>query len=184
VAIVDSVNKHNITLKKITFLGRGEPTLNKQYPEMLTYAHHQLNNTILSMDTNATQKFKEEYLLLDWINCSVDGSTSASYETYRRGGQFASTQRFMQDAVRMRDANRSRCRIRWKYILFDTTSDPKLLDLAQKMAKNIGIDELDFVITAVGSYDGSVQPHKTSLEQMTKYITTNRIFPHTTVSLS
>lgn len=184
--IIDSIQEHAIRLERMTFVGRGEPTLNKQFPKMLEYARTNIPKLIMSMDTNSTHQFKPEYLLMDWINCSIDGSTKEAYDTYRKGGNFDSAMAFMREGVKLKkELNRS-CKIRWKYILFNTTESTELLDLAQEIADDIGIDELDFVITACGAADGSVTPPKimNTFAIVTNYINNHKIFNNTVVSRS
>jgi organic radical activating enzyme len=184
--MIDSITQNNVTLKRITYVGRGEPTLNKKFPQMINYARHKIPNIIMSMDTNSNQPFKKEYLGLDWINCSIDGSTPEAYSTYRRRGKFEPAIKFMQDAVEARNTFGSNCRIRWKYILFDTTESDELLNLAQNMARTIGIDQLDFVITTVGGYDGTIAP-ATRFKTMADfqfYLDASPIFPGAMVSRS
>jgi len=185
-SMIDSMVMHSVNLRKFTFVGRGEPTLNKQFPDMIAQARQRMPNTIMSMDTNATQEFKDEYLLLDWINCSIDGSTEEAYNTYRYGGDFFKAIRFMRKAVYQKAIHQSTCKIIWKYILFNTTEDIELLNTAQNMARSLGIDELHFVITAVGSHDGTVTPAKTmnNFDVITDYIKTNPIFHNVLVTLS
>jgi sulfatase maturation enzyme AslB (radical SAM superfamily) len=182
--IVDSIVEHAVRLERIAFVGRGEPTLNKSFPQMLNYARANLPRLTMSMDTNSTQPFKTEYLLMTWINCSIDGSTKESYDTYRRGGDFSSAIEFMRQAATKKKQLGRDCKIRWKYILFSTNSEKRLLDKAQEMAKEIGVDELDFVITACGAADGSILPFPTTVAEMTNYINNNKIFHNTIVSRS
>ena len=176
--------KHNVTINRIQYCGKGEPTLNKNLPLMIKYAYdHKIPQ---SMDTNATHELKDEYLLLDRINCSIDGSDEQSYLTYRRGGDFQKAINFMTTAAQVKASTGSNCQIRWKYILFDTTEDEHKLDKAQELAKKIGIDQLDFVITSCGAYDGSVKPTSRFkiLDNLRNYINNNRIFDNTIASRS
>lgn len=183
-AILDSLQNHHIKVRKISYIGRGEPTLNKQFPQMLTLTRELFPKTLLSFDTNATQEFQSEYLLADWIHCSIDGSTEESYAGYRYGGEFLRTIRFMRTAVYHKMMSRAKCQIIWKYILFDHTAKEHLLNQAQQMALNLGIDELQFIITPVGSYDGSITPSQTTIGAMEDYIRRNDIFHNTTIRLS
>lgn len=156
--MIDCCVKHAVRIERIHYCGRGEPTLNKRLPEMIVYAHSKLPQTLQSMDTNCNQEFVNDYLLLDHINCSIDGSTQDAYESYRRRGNWQKALNFMRTAVEQKKAQQSTCSIRWKYILLSVTEDPKSLMRTQEMAKEIGIDELDFVITSCASNDGSVLP--------------------------
>lgn len=185
-AMIASMVRHQVTLQKISFVGRGEPTLNKHLPEMILEAKYHDSSVTMSMDTNATQEFKDEYLVLDWINCSVDGSTDKSYKTYRHGGDFLRAIRFMRKAVYQKAVHNSGCKIIWKYILFNTTESIELMNKAQKMAGDLGIDELHFVVTAVGSHDGVITPAKNmnTMEAIYNYLHDNHIFPNVLVTLS
>ncbi len=184
--IIDSLVNHAVRLKRIAFVGRGEPTLNKEFPEIIAYARANIPSVFMSMDSNSTQLFKEEYLVLDKINCSIDGSTKQSYDTYRRGGNFESALKFMSQAASAKKRLNSSCKIQWKYILFNTTEDIKLLNKAQEIASDLAIDELNFVITACGAADGSVSPPlvMNTIVKVEDYIKTHKIFQNVTVSRS
>lgn len=184
--MINSIVRNNVTLKRIAYVGRGEPTLNKQFPAMLEQARKLIPDVIMSMDTNSNQPWRNEYLNLNWINCSIDGSTSQAYSTYRLRGKFEPAIKFMENAVAARDATAHNCKIRWKYILFNTTESDELLNRAQQMAKDIGIDELDFVITTVGAHDQSVIPAARfkTMAQFNEYLAGNPIFPGAMVSRS
>lgn len=186
VKIVDSLVNHDVKVKRIRFVGRGEPTLNKKYPEMLVYASRMMPYTKLSMDTNANQEFKQEYLLLDTINCSIDGVEQSSYAKYRIGGVLDKALNFMRAGVELINKYESSCKIVWKYILFDVNDQLEHLNKAQQIAKQIGISELRFIMTHAGSFDGKVKPSQmfNSMKQLQMYIESNRIFNQTSGSFA
>ncbi len=186
IKIIDSTIEHAVKLQRIAFVGRGEPTLNKDFPAMIRHARENVPGIVMSMDTNATQPFKEEYLLLDWINCSIDGSTKESYDAYRLEGDFGKTISFIAEAVESKKRLNKNCKIRWKYILFNTSESKELMDKAQEMSKELGVDELNFVITDCGSHDNSVLPaqNMNTLNKVNHYINNSRIFKETVVSHS
>ncbi len=182
--MLDCTKAHNVEIKRIQYCGKGEPTLNKALPDMIKYAHD--NNIGQSIDTNSNQEFNDTYLLLDKINCSIDGSSKEAYGTYRRKGNWNKAIDFMGTAAKHKRQTGSKCIIRWKYILFDTTESIEQLNTAQKMACELGIDELDFVITACGAFDSSVLPprYMNSIKAVQQYIADNPIFHKTMVSRS
>lgn len=185
--IIDSISEHAVVLDRLNFVGRGEPTMNKRLGDMVVYCKANLPKTIINMDTNSTQSFDEDFLLMDFFNCSIDGSTAEAYQTYRRQGNFSNAISFMTKAVEAKNRLKRTCKIRWKYILFNTTEHPDLLIKAMQMAKDIGIDELDFVVTACGAMDGSVTPavHFTTVQSVKDFIMqNNRYFANTVVSRS
>lgn len=186
VSMIDSIVTHAVKLERIAFVGRGEPTLNKRFPDMISYIRQALPNVIMSMDTNSTQAFKEDYLLLNWINCSIDGSEKSAYDTYRRNGNYDAAIKFLSEAAASKRILKRACKVRWKYILFNTTEHLHLLNKAQQMALDFGIDELDFVITAAGAADGTVTPPivMNTVTKMQSYLNENKIFPSVVVSRS
>lgn len=182
--MIDCCKLNNVEINRIQYCGKGEPTLNKSLPDMIKYAHS--NNIWQSMDTNSNQEFNDAYLFLDRINCSIDGSDEKSYSTYRRNGNWNKAIAFMRTAANRKLETKSKCIVRWKYILFDTTESIDQLNQAQKIAQEIGIDELDFVITACGAYDLSVTKSQkmSQIATVENYIKENRIFKNTVVSRS
>ena len=179
--MIRSVINNQVALDRIAFVGRGEPTLNHQYPSMIRFARGAMPNLTMSMDTNSNQPFKIEYLSLNWVNCSIDGSDQDSYGMYRRGGRFSKALEFMRFGAEMKKREKSKCQIKWKYILFDSNDSDECMHRAQHIAIDLGIDELDFIITHCGAYDGSVKPSSRfqTLEQLDQYIKNNPIFPMT-----
>lgn len=182
--IVDALSYNDIKLLRMSFVGRGEPTLNEELPDMITYVRTVMPAIKLTMDTNATHAFKPEYLNLDLLNCSIDGSTPESYSTYRRNGTWDKTIQFMRNAAKYKRESNKRCLINWKYILFDTTDNIQLLDGAQRLATELNIDRLEFVLTNCGASDGSVKPSQElrTLQDVQSYINSSKIFPHTIAS--
>lgn len=169
---------HNdVSVEKITFVGRGEPTLCHQLPDMIGYCRDKID-TFMSMDTNCTQPFYRSYADLDNINCSIDGATNESYAKYRIGGNLDKTIQFMQQCV---NAN-GRCKVTWKYILFDTNDSIEEMNLAQQIAKSIGVDDLKFIVTNFAG--GNVTPSKKFINtlQVDNYINSNKIFENCTTS--
>jgi wyosine [tRNA(Phe)-imidazoG37] synthetase (radical SAM superfamily) len=182
-SIMRSVKRHDVTVRRIGFGGRGEPTLNPRLPEIARRCREACPAAIIETDTNAQHPFHDDFLLLDAIFCSIDGSTQESYETYRIGGRFEKCLKFMKAAVERKRALNSNCQIVWKYILFNTTESIELLDLAQHTAAELGIDTLWFVITWTAGTNGKVFPPRkmTTQEAVQAYLESHPIFPDTRV---
>jgi organic radical activating enzyme len=166
--IIDSTLYHGVTTKRISFVGRGEPTLNRDFPAMLDYMQGYKTHSL--MDTNANQPYDPSYRVLSWINCSIDGSTAESYDTYRRGGKFDKVVQFMRDAVD------DGANVRWKYILFDTTESDELMLKALRMSKEIGVGKIRFIITHIGAKDKTVMPGKKTMPEIEKFLASQSIF--------
>ena len=188
--MIRSIINNQVELNRIAFVGRGEPTLNSRYPDMIKFARGTMPDLIMSMDTNSNQQFKPEYLSLNWINCSIDGSDQDSYGMYRRGGRFDKALEFMRSGTEMKKHENSKwtttfgrvsCKIKWKYILFDSNDSDECINRAQRIATSLGIDELDLIITHCGAHDGSVKPSPRfkTLEKLNQYIVANPLFNKT-----
>lgn len=147
-SVLFSLVLHKIKVNHVSFVGRGEPTLSPQFPAMLNIIRKALPDTFMFMDTNCNQPFKDEYFNLTQINCSVDGSDPEKYPLYRVNGKLDLALKFMRDAAKRKKELGAKTIIAWKYILFDTTDDDEQIRNAQRLAKEMGVDRLDFNLTA------------------------------------
>jgi radical SAM protein with 4Fe4S-binding SPASM domain len=71
---------------------RGEPLMNRELPEMITYADRARLMTVLSTNLNSMDREMAETLIdcgLKKLIVSVDGATEETYETYRVGGNLS-----------------------------------------------------------------------------------------------
>jgi MoaA/NifB/PqqE/SkfB family radical SAM enzyme len=182
--MINSIISNNVHLNRMAYVGRGEPTLNRQLSKMISFARQRMPGLQMSMDTNSNQAFLDEYLQLDWINCSIDGCDQDSYSKYRKGGQYSKAIDFMRNGVNKKLLSKSKCVIKWKYILFDTNDTDAQLNKAQSTAESLGVDELNFIITHTGAYDGSVNPSQRfkTVSDLNTYLSANRIFSRTSGS--
>ena len=179
--IILSCIHNQVKVDKIAFVGRGEPTLSNQLSDMIKYCKEKTDIN-MSMDTNCTQNFNDNYTMLHNINCSIDGATNQSYDKYRIGGNFEKTIDFMKKCVASKISHNRTCNIVWKYILFNTNDSYQEMNLAQHIANQIGIDELRFVITNFAG--GNVQPscNFTTIDSVQQYLQNNKIFDNSTIN--
>ena len=171
--------EHDVQVRIINLAGRGEPTLSPHLPEIVRTCRQAFPNAVMEMETNAQHAFKDEFLMLSVIYCSIDGSTPESYVTYRVGGSFEKAMTFLRTASARKRELRARTRLRWKYILFDTTESEELLNRAQRMALDAGADEILFVISKMAGTNGQVFPARnlTTPQAVERYLQANPIFP-------
>ncbi len=79
---------------------------------------------------------------------SIDGATQASYERYRQRGRLDVALAAMRAMVdEKRKAGRDVPFLNWRYILFNWNDSDEEMDLARRMAEEIGIDRLCWEIT-------------------------------------
>ena len=186
-AVVDNIARscvqHNVTVRRVGFGGRGEPTLSPYTPQIIRSCREAFPNAVLESDTNAQHTFKDEFLMLDAMYCSIDGSTPEAYATYRLGGNFENAISFLRAAVKRKKELGARTEFYWKYILFNTTESVELMNKAQEMARDIGVDVLLFVITWMAGTNGKVFPPRkmTTFDALNAYLRANPIFPNTRI---
>ena len=135
-----------LELQQVHYIGWGEPLLHPQFGALVDIVKSDFP-AALQMATTAGNVCFEAAVgaaPLDNLIVSCDGARQESYEKYRRGGNFADVQRFMQQAKR---AGRKDLHVEWKYILFEfNDSDDEIL-AAQTIAEDLGIDSLLFIVT-------------------------------------
>ncbi|MEW6363606.1 MAG: radical SAM protein [Acidobacteriota bacterium] len=84
----------------------------------------------------------------DEITFSIDGSSPAVYERYRRGGDFNRAIKNMGALVAARNAaGRESPIVNWRYILFNWNDSDEEMNGARRMAMCLGVDRLCWEIT-------------------------------------
>ncbi len=137
------------TLEYMEFHLGGENFMHKQWGRMLRYAKEHNPGVFILTSTNGhyfrTEKERQELLDcgIDGVIFSIDGATPTSYAKYRVGGDFDHVIESLRAILRMRRAQgRTRPLTAWRYILFKWNDSPEEMDLARRMAKEIGVDYL------------------------------------------
>jgi len=141
------------TLGRIDFFNYGEAFLHKQAVEMCEYVKSKYPHVYLYTSTNGLALTEEKARQLsrsgiDEVTFSIDGATQASYERYRRRGKLdvaLSNLRAMADEKRR--AGLDVPFLNWRYILFTWNDSDEEMQLARKMAAEIGVDRLCWELT-------------------------------------
>ena len=85
---------------------------------------------------------------IDEVTFSIDGATPESYVQYRQRGDFAKAIRNLTALVDEKRKNGLDVPfVNWRYILFTHNDSDEEMDLARKMAAEIGVDRLSWEIT-------------------------------------
>jgi MoaA/NifB/PqqE/SkfB family radical SAM enzyme len=120
----------------------GEPLLHRRFPEFVAAARSHLLYTVTS--TSLSTRIDAEALVasgLDRLVAAIDGATSATYSRYRRGGDFGLVLDNLRNIVRARKAQSTRKPwLVWQFLAFEHNVHE--VELAGKLAREIGIDEL------------------------------------------
>ncbi len=140
-------------LARIDFFNYGEAFLHKRAVEMCEYIKSHFPHVYLYTSTNGLA-FKEDQVRrlvnsgIDEVTFSIDGATPESYAMYRRRGDFAKAIQNLRTAVEEKHrGGRDIPFINWRYILFTHNDSDAEMQLARRMAAEIGVDRLSWELT-------------------------------------
>lgn len=148
--LIDDIDGAGLSVGEMAFCGRGEPLLHPQFAEMMQHARARLPQTFYSVVTSGNAPYSDGLQLVDHVDFSIDGAYPESYEIYRKGGDFHRVLRLAKAIVagrRPEDEAGPRPRLRWRFILFEHNDSEEEIIHAQKLAREIGFDEMLFVLT-------------------------------------
>ncbi len=147
--VIEVFNRLGPYLKKVMLCNWGEPFLNKDLIQEITFLqkHYDLQ---LILSTNLNTKFSKEQAKdlidsgLDVLICSIDGATQETYETYRKKGKLNIALENLKLITKAKREKYSRNPlIIWQYLVFKHNEHE--LEKAKKLAKEIGVDKINFV---------------------------------------
>jgi len=148
--VIDEAGPH---LGRIDFFNYGEAFLHKRAVEMCAYIKSRHPHIYLYTSTNGGALSEEQARRLvhsgiDEVTFSIDGATPESYIQYRQRGKFDVSMRNLRAMVdEKRRAGRDLPFINWRYILFTWNDSDEEMELARRMAVEIGVDRLCWEIT-------------------------------------
>ncbi len=148
--VVDEVGP---SLVRIDFFNYGETFLHKRAVEMCEYIKARYPHIYLYTSTNGLPFDEEKARRLvrsgiDEVTFSIDGATQASYERYRQRGRLDVALRHLRTMVdEKRRLGRDVPVLNWRYILFVWNDSDEEMDLARRLAAEIGVDRLTWEIT-------------------------------------
>ncbi|MCX7734596.1 MAG: radical SAM protein [bacterium] len=126
----------------------GEPFLNKQIFDFISYAHSKRIKTRVSTNLNF---FKDDFALkliesgLDELVVSIDGASEETYSRYRIGGNFAKVMNNLERIVETKRKMKSKKpKILWQFIIMKHNESE--IEKAVGISKRLGI-EISFIPT-------------------------------------
>jgi hypothetical protein len=147
------VDEAGPSLERIEFFNYGEAFLHKRAIEMCEYIKARFPNVYLYTSTNGLA-FNEEQVRrlvrsgIDEVTFSVDGATQESYAKYRQRGDLAKAVANMRAAAGEKHAiGRDVPFLNWRYILFTHNDSDEEMDLARRIAADVGVDRLCWELT-------------------------------------
>lgn len=139
----------------LTFYFQGEPYLNPDFLNMVTYASQKKIYTSTSTNAhylNEEQAEKTVQSGLDRLIISIDGTTQEVYEQYRVGGQLNKVIEGTKHIV----AAKQKLNSQTPYVVFQflvvRPNEHQLHDV-EKLAKELGVDEVLFKTAQVYDYE-------------------------------
>lgn len=147
--VLDSIARAGMSVRWMYFSGRGEPTLHPRLWEMVALAKKRLGTDFL-VNTNGNARYDDAIVDsgLDKIKIAIDGVDQQAYAHYRRGGRLDNLLALTRGIAARRAATGATSpRIIWQYILFAHNDSPRELETIQRMALDLGVDEVLFKST-------------------------------------
>jgi hypothetical protein len=148
--VVDEVGP---SLDRIDFFNYGEAFLHKRAIEMCEYIKSRFPHVYLYTSTNGLAFSEDQARRLarsgiDEVTFSLDGATQQTYEKYRRRGNLEIALANLRAMVdEKRTAGRDLPFVNWRYILFTWNDADEEMNLARRLADEIGVDRLCWEIT-------------------------------------
>jgi organic radical activating enzyme len=149
--LLSSLLSFGIEVPRIVYLGLGEPLEHPDFGGLVRMASKIVPSAQQEVTTNGNQGYIESIgdAKLDRIIVSCDGLYQASYAKYRINGQVEKALQFMRD---VRKYASPQTFLEWKYILFEfNDSDEELME-AQRVAEDLGVDSMMFIVTNTRFY--------------------------------
>jgi hypothetical protein len=133
------------SLVRIDFFNYGEAFLHKRALDMVEYIKSRYPHVYLYTSTNGLALTEDGARRLarsgiDEVTFSIDGATHDSYVRYRQRNLSALADEKRRNGLDVPFVN-------WRYILFTHNDSDEEMDLARRMAADIGVDRLSWEIT-------------------------------------
>jgi hypothetical protein len=147
------VDEAGPSLGRIDFFNYGEAFLHKRALEMCEYIKGTFPHIYVYTSTNGLA-FTEDGARrlvrsgIDEVTFSIDGATPESYAIYRQRGDFSKAIRNLTAAMdEKRSIGADLPFVNWRYILFTHNDSDREMDLARRMAADMGVDRLCWELT-------------------------------------
>jgi MoaA/NifB/PqqE/SkfB family radical SAM enzyme len=147
------VDEAGPSLIRIDFFNYGEAFLHKRAVEMCEYIKSRHPHIYLYTSTNGLALTEEKARRLvhsgiDEVTFSIDGASQDTYARYRQRGRFDLALANLRAMANEKSAaGRDVPQINWRYILFAWNDEDAEMDLARRLAEEVGVDRLCWEIT-------------------------------------
>jgi hypothetical protein len=141
------------SLVRIDFFNYGETFLHKRALDMCEYIKTRFPHVYLYTSTNGLAFTDEQARRLarsgiDEVTFSIDGATQESYARYRKRGVLEKAVLNLSALVDEKHVTgRDVPFVNWRYILFNHNDSDEEMELARRMAAQLGVERLTWEIT-------------------------------------
>ena len=147
------------SLHSLTFYFQGEPYLNPDFLDMVSFANKNKVYTITSTNAHylTSENAKKTVLSkLDKLIISVDGIDQEVYEQYRRGGQLSKVIEGTKEILKQKQVNRSKTpHVVWQFVVFKQNEHQ--IEAVKKLGKEMGVDEVKIKTAQVYDFENGHQ---------------------------
>ncbi len=149
--IIDEVQHHAFYLN---FYFQGEPYINPNFLEMVSYANAKKIYTATSTNAHFLTPQKAEETVksgLSRLTISIDGTTQETYESYRKGGDLS---KVLEGANNIIEAKK-KLNSKTPYVIFQflvVQPNQHQVEDAKELSAKIGVDEIRFKTAQVYDY--------------------------------
>jgi pyruvate-formate lyase-activating enzyme len=154
-------------IERLFYFNLGEPFLSPRILEEIQIIREFNPDIWIVMSTNGvvlnTEEKREAALLMDYVYFSIDGVDQESVQRYQIGGDFEKAYQNVKSLVEQRDAHPRTSDgtklpvIEWKYVMFRWNDEKQQVRRALELAREAGVDVLEFVPGGASAKDRSVR---------------------------
>ncbi len=141
----------SLGVEMLSFFSLGEPFLSKNILQEMELIRKEHPSVVINTSTNGMLVDSEEKrraaLMMDHVTFSIDGSSQETLVQYQIGSDFDTVYKNLCDTVALRNAMQKDTIITWKYVVFRWNDKEHHVARAIKLAKQAGVDFLEFVFT-------------------------------------
>lgn len=165
---IDDIHKELIYL---IFYFQGEPYLNPDFLDMVSYAHQKGIYTATSTNAHYLTNEKAKKTVesgLDRLIISIDGTSQDVYEQYRVGGKLEKVLEGARNIVKWKKELNSKTPFVFFQFLVVKPNEHQI-DAVKKLGEEIGVDQVRFKTAQVYDYENDPNQLIPTLEKYSRY---------------
>ena len=164
------IDENKKTLSYLMLYFQGEPFMNKDIYEMISYANEQNIFTMTSTNGHFLSKENAQKIVqskLDKIIISIDGTTQEVYEKYRKGGSLNTVLEGITNLVEAKKNQKTKFPFIELQFLVLKSNEHQIAEIKQ-LAKDLKVDKLNFKSAQIYDYQNNSELI-TSIEKYARY---------------